>query len=514
MINILFYVVCYYNIDLLLQNIYLPYVIPEGCSDTISSYEKLHFLLNNTSYFMLILYSYSLAYNLFFSRAMDKFSIGLTVVYMKYIIDIIAYPNMTLIEHEMHRGVMWLFATPLMLKMYCNANDMLLRDIDIHYHVISILPHILIIPLKPGAIYIASTIVFSLPAFLFLKSLYKYNDLPFTNLYLSVWLIYMLINIIDIMNVFNPFFIHAMYNIADTICKFVCNTVISNYHEKESIILQTMDLQSVSFTSHMIKTIKDFETNNTKLTSTCKNLIAYCKRKFLDKIPNTNEKLKIELLKKILPFDLDDHYMQFRYTGSGSGSGSGENKEFDMICVMFMDIVNYTELAKKHNGDTIFKLLDKIYHHFDNIIKKYPHLQKIETIGDAYMVVGDIFREENNHQSVIKEIILLAIEFMSEIKNIKTPDEVPLYIRIGINMGTVNVGILGNEIPRLCVVGNTVNVAARLQSTAEADTIQLSRHIYEKIEEIDFGIKIDCVEKENIFLKNIGSVTTYNICPF
>jgi class 3 adenylate cyclase len=141
-------------------------------------------------------------------------------------------------------------------------------------------------------------------------------------------------------------------------------------------------------------------------------------------------------------------------------------------------------------------------------------LQKIETIGDAYMVVGDIFRQENNHHIVIKEIILLAIEFMSEIKNIKTPDDAPLCIRIGINLGTVNVGILGNEIPRLCVVGNAVNVAARLQSTADADTIQISRHIYEKTEEINFGIKIDCVEKDNIFLKNIGSVTTYNIYPF
>jgi len=76
----------------------------------------------------------------------------------------------------------------------------------------------------------------------------------------------------------------------------------------------------------------------------------------------------------------------------------------------------------------------------------------------------------------------------------------------------VNIGILGNEIPRLCVVGNTVNVAARLQSTAEEDTIQMSRHVYEQMKE---GMVSDIVifRKENVFLKNIGSVTTYNIRP-
>jgi class 3 adenylate cyclase len=157
--------------------------------------------------------------------------------------------------------------------------------------------------------------------------------------------------------------------------------------------------------------------------------------------------------------------------------------------------------------------LDDIYFQFDNIIKKYSHLQKVETIGDAYVVVGDIYRQELNHKIVVKEIVLLGLEFIKHIKNIKTPDNIPLCIRVGINIGKVNIGILGNEIPRLCVVGNAVNIAARLQSTADADTIQLSRHIYEHSFETDFGINIEYIERENIFLKNIGSVTTYTISP-
>jgi class 3 adenylate cyclase len=127
------------------------------------------------------------------------------------------------------------------------------------------------------------------------------------------------------------------------------------------------------------------------------------------------------------------------------------------------------------------------------------------------MVVGDIFRTSINNKIVIKEIILFAFDIINDIKTIKTPDNKLLSLRVGINIGDVSIGILGNEIPRLCVVGNTVNMAARLQSTADIDTIQVSSFIYEELKDIDFDIKLNINIKENVFLKNIGSVTTYNV---
>jgi class 3 adenylate cyclase len=108
---------------------------------------------------------------------------------------------------------------------------------------------------------------------------------------------------------------------------------------------------------------------------------------------------------------------------------------------------------------------------------------------------------------------LFALDIIKQIKTIKTPNNIPLCIRIGINMGNVSVGILGNEIPKLCVVGNTVNIASRLQSTAEIDTIQISRNIYEQLEDIEFDVKFEIITRENVFLKNIGSVNTYSIFP-
>jgi len=513
MLSILCIVAIHYNVDTLFKNLYVPYLISNnyvssGLTSTISSHSELYFLLNATSYYMLFLYLYMLSYRLFISKINDKNCIGLSFIYIKHIVDVVISPNMTIVEYETSRAVMWAFTTPLMLKMYCDANDIKLIDIKFHYHLISIICGAFLTPLK-GQIYYSFSVASCIPLILFIKALYKYRNMPFTNLYIIMWSTFILINAFDFLGIFIPSLTSSFYNIADTLCKFICNIVISNYTEQEQIIRDNMDLQSVNFVSTVIKHIKQFEIENeNKITINCSNLVKYCKKKFVDKIPKSNSALKLELLKKILPLNLDIDYMS-----EHSGDSIESNKKFTFICVMFMDIINYTELAKKFDGDIIFKLLDDIYNRFDVIIKKYSHLQKIETIGDAYFVVGDIFRTELNHKIVVKEIIMLGLDFIKEIKNINTPNGSPLSIRIGINLGPVNVGILGSEVPRLCVVGNAVNVTSRLQSTADADTIQMSRHVYEQAQEIDFGFPIEIIEKNNVFLKNIGSTTTYNIFP-
>jgi class 3 adenylate cyclase len=262
----------------------------------------------------------------------------------------------------------------------------------------------------------------------------------------------------------------------------------------------------------MIQNIKKYKSENLAITPQCIKFIDFTTQRLLVKIPENKTILEQELLKKILPFDLDKKYIEGSNKNINDNS-HGNGKQFDMICILFTDIVNYTELAQRYDDKVIFQLLYNIYISFDNTIKKYPHLQKIETIGDAYMVVGDIFRNSVNYKLVIKEIILFALDIIKDIKTIKTPDNIPLSIRVGINIGNVSIGILGNEIPRLCVVGSAVNLAARLQSTAEIDTIQFSRDIYEELEDIEMDIQLNIVTKDNVFMKNIGSITTYNIFP-
>jgi class 3 adenylate cyclase len=322
----------------------------------------------------------------------------------------------------------------------------------------------------------------------------------------------MLLNIIDLLQITNVYNINLYYSFADMISKMMACIIVNDYNERQLTQLKNIDLQSVQFISYMIKNIKKYKNDNAIITHQCNKFIDFTTHCFLVKIPENKIILEQELLKKILPFDFDKNYIE--NTNENINTNTNANtKQFNMICVLFTDIVNYTELSKNYDDKIIFELLHTIYTVFDKIIKKYIHLQKIETIGDAYMVIGDIFRISTNHKVVVKEIILFALDIVKEIKTIKTPNNIPLCIRIGINIGSVSIGILGHEIPRLCVVGNTVNIASRLQSTAEIDTIQLSKDIYEQLEDIVFDIRIEVIPKENVFLKNLGSITTYNIVP-
>ena len=502
------YVVLYYNIDRLFQTLYLPYINPTESQQLISTHAGLHFLLKSTSYFMMGLYTYNLIQRLLLYRREEKYSTALIFVYMNYILNIISIPNATLAQYELSRCMMWAFTCPIMLKMYIDANSLTFDDINAYYLIFAIVSNIFLTPFKGiNPYYPYCSVALSIPCLIFLRTLYKYKMLQFTNLYIMTWSTFTLINVANLIGLLDPIHTHAAFNIADTTCKFICNMVVSQHNEQNTDFHENMDLQGANFISHVLKSIKQFETTNIRITSNCSNLIQYCKKQLMDKIPKTNNRLKLELLNKILPFDLDHDYVTV------NSYGKGVNRQFDFICVMFMDIVNYTELANRYSGDVVFKLLDKIYNHFDNIIKKYPHLQKIETIGDAYMVVGDIYREKLNHKDVVKEMILLGLEFISEIKTIETPDGNHLCIRLGMNLGSVNIGILGNETPRLCVVGNTVNVASRLQSCADPDSIQMSTHVYEQTQDIDFGKEVIIEAKEKVFLKNIGTRITYVIPP-
>jgi len=447
----------------------------------------------------------------------NNISITLSFVYIKYLLSTFLNNDMTLSQYESSRNIMWFFATPLMLKMYCDVNKLNIRNLKIHYHLIPTLINIFIYSYKNTLVFNYFIKISWILYILFMKNLHSKQGYTFTNIYIYIWYIFMFLNILDVFELLDIYTINIYYSYADLISKIITNIIVNDYNEKQITQTNKMDLQSVQFTSYMIENIKKYKNDNAVITLQCDNYISLTTQNFLIKIPESKVALEQELLKKILPFNYGKNYIDtIANTNANANANANTNKntkQFNMICVLFTDIVNYTELAKKYDDKIIFDMLSCTYTSFDNVIKKYPHLQKIETIGDAYMVVGDIFRHIINHQIVIKEIILFALDIITEIKKIKTPDSIPLCIRIGINMGNISVGILGTEIPRLCVVGNTVNMASRLQSTADIDTIQFSKDIYDELENIEFNQKFEIIKKENVFLKNIGSITSYNICP-
>ena len=508
MIYLCLYVFLYCNADIILNKLYISNYSTSLNCELIQNNINFYYSITNLNFFVLTIYSIYITNKLLFYKSTSITSTALALIYIKYTINSFLGINVTLYQHEFSRIVMWLFATPLMLKIYCDINTISLLDINIQYHVIPVAINIFMYPYKNTTIYYCFTGCSWVSLIFFMKPLYEKRNLMFTNIYLFIWCIFMFLTIIELLQLTDIYTLNLYYSFADMISKLTTCILVDDFIEKQAIKLNNMDLQSVQFISYMITHIKKYKTEIAVITHKCNALINFTIIEFLLQIPENKTILEQELLNKILPLGLDKEYIAIKNITENVNA-----KKFDMICVLLTDIVNYTKLAKKYDDSIIFQLLNNVYISFDKSIKKYPHLQKIETIGDAYMVVGDIFRNTINHDLVINEILLFSLDIIKEIKTIKTPDNIPLCVRVGINIGSVSVGILGNELPRLCIVGNAVNMASRLQSTAEIDTIQISSDIYELLENIKFDKKYKFIKKENVFLKNMGSVTTYNIHP-
>ena len=517
MIFIFSYLFLYCNIDSILNKFYLSKYYTNNFSNNfdtsniiIQDNKSFYYSLTTINSFILSVYAFYIFYYLFLSKTKNINSLTLAFIYSKYSLNIFLNDNTTLLEYEYSRAIMWVFATPLMLKLYCNINQLKLQDINFLYHYIPCFIYIIIFPFKNSLkLYYTYFGISCILIFFFMKKLISMANLKFTKIFISIWIMFIVLHLIELTKIMDRYKLNILYLTADMIGKVVTNYIIHDNIEQKYTIKNNIDLQCINFIKYLLNKVETYKKNNTKQSVEYINLTKYIINKLNIFIPEKKDQLQIELLKKILPFGFEKEYIVANANANANANYS--NKSFKNICVLFTDIVSYTELANKYEDEVIFNLLNNVYIKFDNIIKKYSHLQKIETIGDAYMVVGDIFTDNDNYQTVVKEIMLLSFDLMKEIKSIETPDNIPLSIRIGINIGSVIAGILGSEIPRLCVVGNTVNIAARLQTNTEKNTIQISNDIYEIAKKIYFDKNIEYTFKKDVFLKNIGSINTYII---
>lgn len=147
--------------------------------------------------------------------------------------------------------------------------------------------------------------------------------------------------------------------------------------------------------------------------------------------------------------------------------------------VLFADIVGFTSLSEKLSPDETLSLMDDVFCRFDELVDRFG-LEKIKTIGDAYMLAGGLPEPSKDHALKVAE---MALAMQEEISNIPTPGDHPLSLRIGISTGPVVAGVIGRKKFLYDLWGDTVNTASRMESLGEPGKIQVSGTTWEELKE-------------------------------
>lgn len=175
---------------------------------------------------------------------------------------------------------------------------------------------------------------------------------------------------------------------------------------------------------------------------------------------------------------------------------------FDQVTVMFADVVNFTPLAARISPTTLVNLLNQIFSNFDQLAEQYG-LEKIKTIGDAYLVAAGVPIPRPDHAFAVAE---MALAMQQTITQFKSDLGEPFQLRIGINTGSIVAGVIGKKKFTYDLWGNAVNLASRMQTQADPGTIQVTTATY-RLLQAHYWLE----EQGRSEVKGIGEVATYRL---
>jgi class 3 adenylate cyclase len=175
---------------------------------------------------------------------------------------------------------------------------------------------------------------------------------------------------------------------------------------------------------------------------------------------------------------------------------------FADVTVMFVDIVNFTKIAEGLSPQQVFAMLNRIFSSFDELAEQFG-VEKIKTIGDAYMVAGGLNNEQDNYS---KSITDLAIAMRDLLQRDFAINDMHLEVRIGIGTGPIVAGVVGKKKFIYDLWGDTVNLASRITSEGVPGMIQVDETTYRRLNE-HFAFH----EPQTIYLKGKGNTVVYRL---
>ncbi|MEC4865233.1 MAG: transporter substrate-binding protein [Jaaginema sp. PMC 1078.18] len=247
------------------------------------------------------------------------------------------------------------------------------------------------------------------------------------------------------------------------------------------------DLSTI-WTSQNIRLVRDEENNPAYYEGTIQNIT---KRKLAEDALHWEREKSERLLLNILPKRIAERLKQ---------DSSAIAERFEDVTILFADIVDFTSWSSRVAPTELVDSLNDIFSVFDQLAQKYG-LEKIKTIGDAYMVAGGLPIPRPDHAEVVAK---MALEMQSSISGFRRDDGEVFRLRIGINTGPVVAGVIGINKFIYDLWGDAVNVASRMESHGVPEGIQVTQQTYEYLRD-----KYHFEARGEIAIKGKGKMPTY-----
>lgn len=181
-------------------------------------------------------------------------------------------------------------------------------------------------------------------------------------------------------------------------------------------------------------------------------------------------------------------------------NGKSTPTKHDCVTILFSDFEGFTELVASISAITLFNELNDIFGRFDEIMEE-THVEKIETIGDAYMAACGLNESISDHAA---HCITAAQKMLSYLEERNKTHEIKWKMRVGVHSGAVVAGVVGKKKVSYDLFGDTINTASRIESAGEPGKINISASTYELVKN-----DVPCISRGKIFAKGKGELDMY-----